>query len=54
MPILKKGHVYINKNPKTASYINSIIPQEDREVPKRVFDSYEDTTETKKGETPIR
>ena len=44
MPILKKGHVYHNKNPKKSQYIASIMPQDDREVPKILFDSFEDVT----------
>jgi hypothetical protein len=45
MPILKKAHVYHNRNPKKSPYINEIIPQDDREVSKRLFDSFEDITE---------
>lgn len=48
MPIFKKGRIYKNKNPKNSPYINSIMPLDDREVPKRVFDSFEDVTDKRK------
>jgi hypothetical protein len=48
MPILKKGHTYKNNNPKNSPYINSIMPIDDREVPKILFDSFEDITDKKK------
>jgi hypothetical protein len=50
MPIFKKGHHYQNKNPKKSSYINSIMPLDDREVPKILFDSFEDVTEKRRKE----
>ena len=53
MPILKKGHVYHNKDQKKSPYINSIMPLDDREVPKRIFDSFDDVTEKKIEEKDI-
>lgn len=47
MPILKKGRIYHNNDPKKSQYINTIMPMEDREVPKRLFDSFEDVTDKK-------
>lgn len=45
MPIFKKGRIYKNKDPKNSPYINSIMPLDNREVLKRVFDSFEDVTD---------
>lgn len=45
MPTLLKSHFYRNRSPKINRYINTIIPQADREVPQRLFDCFEDITE---------
>lgn len=37
MPILKRGCIYTNIDPKKNGYINSIIPIDDRVVSEKLF-----------------
>lgn len=45
MPILKKGHFYVNVAKKDARGIASIRPMEDRQVSMALYKEYEDVTQ---------
>jgi hypothetical protein len=45
MKTMLRYHHYKIKNKKDDKYIQSIIPVDDRQVPDRMFERYEDVTE---------